>query len=411
MIKNRLFSYSIYNLDGVTLQELLCEVCDLISQCVDDVNKYTQMVDELIEWVKTEGLLQEVQEILDVWVTDGTMADIVNEQVFNQLNDRITELVNEMNIFKEQVNTDFSELSTDLNNQMNTIKSDIDTTKTDLTNQVNGAITDMNNQFDTLEGKLNDKVDYVDALTQRRVEDIPNIYPLQIAHRGMCKVDGENTVSAYQRAFVEGMDGIEIDIQTTSDNVWVCIHDNDLSRTTNGTGNCSDRDWNYIAGLVAGKEIGRNYAYKIPRFEDQFLYRIPPQKLIIVEVKGWGGKDSNIEKLFEIIHNTGIKNRIILQSFDHSLYDKVRALDSTIRYNFLVSDRTNFDTCYGKALKDPFANLSISMELLTGEWDIYYKMVQNMGKQWAVWTFNNTAEYYNLFSYNIPIFITNVKLW
>lgn len=152
MIKNRPYNYSIYNLDGVTVEELLCQFADLISQCVDDVNKYTEIVENFVNWIKEEGLKQEVLEVMNDWKNDGTLASIINEEIFSDLNNKIVALEDEMTSFKSEVNTDFTNLETELNGK-------IDTSVSNMNTQFNTLKADIQSDFTELEGEVNNKID------------------------------------------------------------------------------------------------------------------------------------------------------------------------------------------------------------------------------------------------------------
>ncbi|MEJ2357884.1 MAG: glycerophosphodiester phosphodiesterase [Deinococcales bacterium] len=49
--------------------------------------------------------------------------------------------------------------------------------------------------------------------------------PLLVGHRGTRGVEPENTLRAFRRAFDDGLDGIEFDVQRTLDGVLVLLHD------------------------------------------------------------------------------------------------------------------------------------------------------------------------------------------
>lgn len=57
--------------------------------------------------------------------------------------------------------------------------------------------------------------------------------PLLIAHRGASAYAPEHTLLAYKLAIEQGADFVEQDLQITKDGVLVCLHDPELSRTTN----------------------------------------------------------------------------------------------------------------------------------------------------------------------------------
>ena len=89
------------------------------------------------------------------------------------------------------------------------------------------------------------------------------------AHRGAMDTHPENTLPALQEAAKLGAQMIEFDIQLTKDSMMVIMHDDNVDRTTNGTGNVSDLTYNYIRLLDAG--IKKSEKFKgtlIPTFEE-----------------------------------------------------------------------------------------------------------------------------------------------
>jgi len=60
--------------------------------------------------------------------------------------------------------------------------------------------------------------------------------PLKIGHRGAAGEAPENTLASFDLALRQGADGIEFDVQLSSDGVPMAIHDARLARTTSGSG-------------------------------------------------------------------------------------------------------------------------------------------------------------------------------
>lgn len=56
------------------------------------------------------------------------------------------------------------------------------------------------------------------------------------AHRGVSAHLPENTLAAFSHAIELGVEGIELDVHLSADNIPVVIHDDTVDRTTNGTG-------------------------------------------------------------------------------------------------------------------------------------------------------------------------------
>lgn len=73
--------YSVYDYDDLTLQELLCKFFTKINECIDISNESFNLMD----WIKKEGLPEEVGKLLLQWYEDGTLGDIINEELFTSI--------------------------------------------------------------------------------------------------------------------------------------------------------------------------------------------------------------------------------------------------------------------------------------------------------------------------------------
>jgi len=60
--------------------------------------------------------------------------------------------------------------------------------------------------------------------------------PQVVAHRGATAEAPEHTLAAYRRAAEIGADAAECDVRMTRDGVLVCVHDRQISTTSNGRG-------------------------------------------------------------------------------------------------------------------------------------------------------------------------------
>ena len=71
-------------------------------------------------------------------------------------------------------------------------------------------------------------------------------------HRGDPESAPENTLRAFDAAAALGVDYIETDVQRTADGVLVLLHDDDLDRTTNGSGPVAQASSSDVRALDAG---------------------------------------------------------------------------------------------------------------------------------------------------------------
>lgn len=92
--------------------------------------------------------------------------------------------------------------------------------------------------------------------------------PLVVAHRGLLTHAPENTLANF-RACLELRLGFELDVQRTRDGHLVCIHDDTVDRTTNGTGKVAELSLEQIRRLDAGSWFDPRFVReKIPTVEE-----------------------------------------------------------------------------------------------------------------------------------------------
>lgn len=113
--------------------------------------------------------------------------------------------------------------------------------------------------------------------------------PLIVAHRGLLRHAPENTLANF-RACLELRLGFEFDVQRTKDGVLVCLHDETVDRTTNGTGAIADLTWHDVRQLDAGNWFDPQFrGERIPSVEQVLTLLVPYRHqdlLIAVDFKG-----------------------------------------------------------------------------------------------------------------------------
>ena len=106
--------------------------------------------------------------------------------------------------------------------------------------------------------------------------------PAVIAHRGNAFYGGpaENSIGAFNATYALGGRWVETDVQFTSDNVPVLMHDSTVDRTTTGTGP--------IAGMTAQQftALTMNDGQHPPTLDQALdLVRGKPERHIMMETK------------------------------------------------------------------------------------------------------------------------------
>lgn len=93
----------VYDFSEMTNEELRCKFFQKLEECIEACNNAT----EIIEWIKKEGIEKEVNELLTKWEQDGTLANIINIDIINNLKTELQESIN-------KVDEDIKNISTDL---------------------------------------------------------------------------------------------------------------------------------------------------------------------------------------------------------------------------------------------------------------------------------------------------------
>lgn len=184
-----------------------------------------------------------------------------------------------------------------------------------------------------------------------------NFSPFVSAHRGGAAYAPENTMEAFRNAARMGVDDLETDSTLTRDGKLVLIHDATLDRTSNCSGPINAKTYAELLECDAGFWYTPGQATTSPSAQGPFPYRskgiqIPLAEELFAFTKSLGqfGPSVTIEiknipgeagyevacpkaatTLVSLIQKSGIKEKIIVQSFDPSCLVTVRALDSSIQ--------------------------------------------------------------------------------
>lgn len=93
--------------------------------------------------------------------------------------------------------------------------------------------------------------------------------PKVIGHRGAKAYAPENTLESIETAASLGVQWVELDVKLTRDGVPIIFHDEELGRTTNGSGLVAQTDYEDIKQLEAGSWYAESFAgVKIPTLEE-----------------------------------------------------------------------------------------------------------------------------------------------
>jgi len=165
---------------------------------------------------------------------------------------------------------------------------------------------------------------------------------LNFAHRGAGSQAPENTLPAFMRASDLGADGIELDVHLSLDAVTVVIHDEQVGKTTDGTGRVGDKSLSELQQLDAGVWFSSQFAgTPIPTLEE-VLQVVGQQLLINIELKTGSPGRPLVAEVVRVVRRAGLTHRVMFSSFDLSLLRQARQLAPEIRVGYLYLSSLGF---------------------------------------------------------------------
>lgn len=119
------FLRNVYNFEDYTINEVICKLFQKLEEVIDITNECF----DITNWMKEQGLPDEIIKIMLDWKQDGTLQTLINENIFNELNTKIentkVDIENKLNIYKEENINELSNINNELNEKYNANKLEI----------------------------------------------------------------------------------------------------------------------------------------------------------------------------------------------------------------------------------------------------------------------------------------------
>ncbi|MCD7892620.1 MAG: glycerophosphodiester phosphodiesterase [Erysipelotrichaceae bacterium] len=224
---------------------------------------------------------------------------------------------------------------------------------------------------------------------------------LKFAHRGYSAYYPENTIEAFIQACKKGFDGLETDVHMTLDGELVLIHDEDISRTSNGHGLVKDMTLSQL------KQYNFQYkfdgTYEIPTLKELLAYIQDKNIKVNIEIKTDHIHYENIEqKVYDMVESYHLHDKIIYSSFYLPSLLKLQQLDSTLYLGYLMEDH------YDEKIQQLYDH---HLTAIHPRYDYLNKENINELKQnnmiIATWTVPNMNEYLRLKDLGVNTVIAN----
>ena len=148
---------------------------------------------------------------------------------------------------------------------------------------------------------------------------MPLKLPSVIGHRGAAAYAPENTLESIHTAADLNIEWVELDVKLTKDDVPIIFHDDELSRTTNGSGLVAQTTYEDIKQIEAGSWFSDSFAgIKIPTLEEAIEALINRNLGLNLEIKPCKGREKETtEAALDILSQYwDDHDRLLISSFE-----------------------------------------------------------------------------------------------
>lgn len=160
--------------------------------------------------------------------------------------------------------------------------------------------------------------------------------PDVIIHRAGGFLAPENTIYAMEKGLSYPVDGIEIDVQFTKDDVPIVYHDNTLKRTTGKRRAVRRMRYQTIKDLDNGSWFDSSLQdVRIDTLHD-FLTAFKGRSKLYLEIKEHGNRLLDIPKMIQAFH---LQDKVIFLSFHFELLLRIKEQYPHMKVMFLLGSR------------------------------------------------------------------------
>src|SRR5699024_1583014 len=151
------------------------------------------------------------------------------------------------------------------------------------------------------------------------------------AHRGLPVKFAENSLEGFRYAAKHGAEGVEFDVHMTKDKVPVVMHDEEIDRTTDGSGYIKDYTLNEI------RKFHLKNGEPVPMLRELFEILQDKDLYINLEFKTNKIHDKGIEAIvLALVTEYRFVHPIIFSSFNYQTLKNCQQIDPHQQYCFLT---------------------------------------------------------------------------
>ncbi|WP_316860021.1 glycerophosphodiester phosphodiesterase family protein [uncultured Cohaesibacter sp.] len=158
--------------------------------------------------------------------------------------------------------------------------------------------------------------------------------PEIVCHRGINKLAPENTIAAAKLVFEQGFDWLELDTHETADGHLIVMHDDNLDRTSNGTGPIAEKSLAELRALDAGGWFGPKFSGEpIPTLAELIDLAKAWNKKIYIEIK-----HANPQTVLDLVKEKDFLKNCFFWSYGWDQIEELARLDPEVQIMARKSD-------------------------------------------------------------------------
>jgi glycerophosphoryl diester phosphodiesterase len=235
--------------------------------------------------------------------------------------------------------------------------------------------------------------------------------PLVVAHRGASSAYPENTLESFRGAIEAGADVIETDVRLSADGVAVVVHDQDLSRTTDGAGFVHELTVAELKRLDAS--AGHGSKAEIPTLRE-VLDLVNGRAGINLEIKNIPGevafdspKEATVRAALEELERTSFSGSVLVSSFNWITIERSRELAPEVPTGFLTIAAIAPAAALVYARDGGHQYVLPSVTALVPAGEAFVREAHEAGRRVGTWTVDDPGEARTLFEWGVDAVATN----
>ncbi|HHU83714.1 MAG TPA: hypothetical protein GXZ23_00905 [Clostridiales bacterium] len=227
---------------------------------------------------------------------------------------------------------------------------------------------------------------------------------LLIAHRGLSAIAPENTLPALQQACNYKYYGVEFDVYTTKDEVFILNHDETVDRMTEGVGSVRDMTYDELKALSF--DSGNNrllYSHDnlyIPTLDEALKLLVEYDIVPVIELK-----NVDVELLPEfvkLLDRYKLTDKSTIISFNAEYLDELAKIRNNLDMMYLVGTISDENIEYCKN-----NDFGLSFSGTNKDNDIFIEKCLEQEISLGTWTIDDPVRFAELYDMGIRMFTTN----